>query len=117
MSKINSVINFNDNTLTLTKGTDMSSAEEHIFWVVDPIGDTLYKNSGYDANSFTSPDLTGSGSLSVEIDMSVDDNGDAIKGIYTIYGKALSGERFASATYTLKYCVEIPEIDITIDYD
>lgn len=117
MSKINAVINFNDNTLTLTKGTNMLSGEAHILWVVDPLGDTLYKNDGYDTSVFTSPDLTGSGSLSVEIELSEDDLGAIVQGTYTIYGKSLISGKVQTYTYTVIYCVELPEIDIEIDYD
>ena len=117
MSKINAVINFNDNTLTLTKGTDMSAGESNILWVIDPSGDTLYKNDGYDTSVFSSPDLTGSGSLSVEIELSEDDLGAIVQGTYTIYGRSLLGEKVSAYTYTVIYCVELPEIDIEIDYD
>ena len=58
MSKIISTINFTDKTLTIEKGaTILKVGSKFLLKVIDPLGTTLYVNTGFVTSDFSSPDI------------------------------------------------------------
>ena len=91
-----------------------------LLWIVTPTGSTLYKNAGYDTDTYTSPDFTLVDSTHT-FTIPQDVNGDYITGTYVVYAKAQvvdGGDTvYGSATSTAEVCNCTATIGINIDVD
>lgn len=64
-----------------------------IYKITSPLGSVIYKNSGWDTNDFSGPDIVGNVSLNFNTQLlPLDANGEVLKGQYTIeYKSQVSG--------------------------
>lgn len=115
MSKVISTIDFTAQTLTVSKGSGILSNEQLIMKVVDPLGTTLYINTGYNTSAFTSPDIDENTSDTLVVNLPVDADDKILQGTYTVYYLSSLG-KVQSGTITLRYCIEIPTVEMDLDY-
>lgn len=109
-------INFTDNEITVEALAQLA-AEKILVWIVNPLGDTVYKNANWNTNSDAAFDLQYSTTASITKDLPVDVNGEIIQGKYLIYYKNVSGTSLVRSWDTyVKYCPTIPTIDLELDY-
>lgn len=116
MSKIISTINFTDKTLTIEKGATILKGEQLILKVIDPLGTTLYVNTGFVTSDFSSPDIDENETDTLEVDLPVDDNDKILQGTYTIYYNSYVGGKYSTGQMTVRYCIEIPTVELSLDY-
>lgn len=119
-SIVNVTINFSAKTLTISEGTDIVSTQELIFKIVDPLGTTVYKNTGYDTQDFANPDIEAGTGNALVVDMPLDTNGEIIQGTYSLqyYSRVGVGVyKVTKAVATIIYCVDIPVVTIEVESD
>lgn len=117
--KTKATINFTDKEITVEALSELASYKI-LVWIIDPLGDTVYKNANWDTNSDADFDLQYSTSTSITKDLPLDTDDDILEGIYTIYYKNITtyelGWKGWEWTSFIKYCPVIPTVSIKLDY-
>ena len=116
VKKTKVTINFTTNEITVEALAQLA-AQKILVWIVDPLGDTVYKNVNWDTNSDAAFDLQYSTTTSITKDLPVDVNDEILEGEYLIYYKSVSGTSLVSSWDTyIKYCPTIPTISLSLAY-
>lgn len=116
-ANVKAVINFTTKTLTVTKWSGISIDMKILLWVIDPLGTTIYKNTGYDTSVFTSPDIDEAEELTLVIPLTEDDEGNILQGVYSIKSiSEVDGKNYVNDIITITYCITLPIVDIDIEY-
>lgn len=117
--KTKATINFTDKEITVEALSKLASYKI-LVWIIDPLGDTVYKNANWDTNSDADFDLQYSTSTSITKDLPLDTDDDILEGVYTIYYKNITtyelGWKDWEWTSFIKYCPVIPTVSIKLDY-
>lgn len=91
-----------------------------MFSIQDPLGALVYKNTGYDADDFTAPDIDADVSLDFNtVDLPLTSDGDVIKGSYIISYK-VDVSTYSSPfekSFTYDYQYEEPCVNIDLSYN
>jgi hypothetical protein len=121
---VNFLLNNSPKDIAITDITDwtgsgvVSSDIEILLWVVAGNGVTIHKNTGYDTDDYSSPDISAGGGSKTGIALPVDDQGDVIEGTYYFYYKAkdsvLSTEYTTNKSYLYTYTK--PTVVINLEY-
>jgi hypothetical protein len=118
-AKIKATINFTAKTLTIEKWGGIVSTEQLIFWIVDPLGTTIYINTGYNAPDFSSPDIDEATSDTLVVSLPLDDNDLILQGTYTlnhINSVSGSGSKYTTGIATVTYCLTVPTVNVGLEY-
>ena len=110
-------INFNDNEILVEALSSLSTNPVLVKIIHEGTGDLIYKNTGWDTDNASSPDLRFSTSTSLTVELPEDSNGDIVQGKYLIYYKRIVDSiKLAEWDSFVLYCPTLPTIDIDLEY-